>query len=427
MLTENDKKQIEQFISMLYHDDHDSNYFICHFKNGKMNPFRTSLDEFDMSQIKENDCYISLNGFAAHHRKKRECRQINGIVFDLDYHYPTTPETLEWIKQRNLKYLLDAIDNHLLYEPNIITNTSRGYQFIYLFNNSIAYYCKDSTINEKAIYAYNQIRITIEKQMRDALPDEDYLDIDQNVYDIPRIVRLPGTTNTKTGQKTYLVHINEDYYDFTDFYTKKEKKTPKQNTKPKQSAGHKKCSGIELQKARIEELEKLQQLRGEKCEGYRNYMTFIYYNSAVQIYDKDTAVTKTLEFCNKFPTGTEPFSNAQIKAIIRNIDKNKTKAYKGHYVITKEWIFDKLAITDIEAKQIGITNNFNSRAKKKQQNQLKKAERNDKIITMTKEGIKHSDIAKQLGISLRTVQTVLKINGLTRDYGTNVNVQNNAA
>ena len=156
-------------------------------------------------------------------------------------------------------------------------------------------------------------------------------------------------------------------------------------------------------------------------------MTFIYYNSAVQIYDKDTAVTKTFEFCNKFPTGTEPFSNAQIKTIIRNIDKNKTKEYKGHYIITKEWIFEKLAITDIEAKQIGITNNFNSRAKKKQQNQLKKAERNDKIITMTKEGIKHSDIAKQLGISLRTVQTVLKINGLTRDYGVNVNVQNNAA
>ena len=53
MLTDNDKKQIEQFISMLYHDDHDSNYFICHFKNGRMNSFRTSLDEFDMSQINE--------------------------------------------------------------------------------------------------------------------------------------------------------------------------------------------------------------------------------------------------------------------------------------------------------------------------------------------------------------------------------------
>ena len=60
-------------------------------------------------------------------------------------------------------------------------------------------------------------------------------------------------------------------------------------------------------------------------------------------------------------------------------------------------------------------------------NQLKKAERNNKIIAMVKEGIKHSDIAKKLGISLRTVQTVLKNNGLTRGYYCNVNVQNNAA
>lgn len=420
-------QQITQFISMLYHDDHNSNYFICNFKDGKMQSFRTSLDEFDISQIKEEDCYISLNGFAACHRRQQECRQINGLVFDLDYHHRTTPETLEWVKQRNLNNIMDAVAEKNLYEPNIITDTSRGYQLIYLFNNSIAYYCKDSTINEKALYAYNQIRITIEKQICEALPDEYYLDIDKNVYDIPRIVRLPGTINTKTGQKTYLVHINEDYYDFTDFYTKKEKKTNKENIEPKTSARYKKSNGIELQKARIEELEKLQQFRGERCEGYRNYMTFIYYNSAVQIYDKETAVAKTFEFCSKFDSGTEPFSTSQIKAIIRNIDKNKTKDYKGHYVITKEWIFDKLAITDIEAKQIGVSNNFNARAKKKQMNQLKKAERNNKIIAMVKEGIKHSDIAKKLGISLRTVQTVLKNNGLTRGYYCNVNVQNNAA
>ena len=412
---------------MLYHDDHDSNYFICNFKDGKMHSLRTSLDEFDVSQIKEEDCYISLNGFAACHRRQRECRQINGIVFDLDYHHLTTPETLEWVKQRNLNSIMDAVAENSLYEPNIITDTSRGYQFIYLFNNSIAYYCKDSTINEKALYAYNQIRLTIEKQIRESLPDEDYLDIDRNVYDITRIIRLPGTINTKTGKETCLVHINEDYYDFTDFYSKEEKKPPKENIKPKTSTAYKKCNGVELQKARIDELEKLQQFRGERCEGYRNYMTFIYYNSAVQIYDKDTAVEKTFEFCNKFVSGTEPFSNSQIKAIMRNIDKNKTKDYNGHYLITKEWIFDKLAITDIEAKQIGISNNFNSRAKKKQMNQIKKSERNAKIVAMVKEGVKHSDIAKQLGISLRTVQTVLKNNGLTRDYCTNVNVQNNAA
>lgn len=427
MLNEANTKQIEKFISMLYHDDHDSNYFICHYKGGRMNSTRTSLEEFDISQVKEWDCYISLNGFAAYHRKQKECRQINGIVFDLDYHTPAKSEFLEWIKGKNLNCIMDAVADKKLAEPNIITDTSRGLQLIYIFENSIAYYCKDSSINSKAIYAYDKIRESIEEQIANALPKDTPLDIDKNVYDITRVVRLPGTINSKTGKRAYLVHTNEDYYNFSDFYTKKKAKVEIKALSTPKSSGYKRCNQTELQKFRIEELENLQQLRGENCEGYRNYMTFIYYNSAIQIYDRDTAVKKAFDFADNFCSGTETFTKAQVKAIIKNIDNNVTKDYRGHYVITKEWIIDKLAITDIEAAQLGINKALNSRAKKKQANQMAKSERNKKIIEMANSGIKHSDIATLLNISLRTVQSVLKNNGLTRNYIVNVNVQNNAA
>ena len=427
MITETNTKQIEKIVSMLYHDDHNSNYFICHFKDGRMNSLRTSVEEFDISQVKEKDCYISLNGFAAHHRRQRECRQINGIVFDLDYHIPTTYEFLEWIKQHNLQYILDAVHENTLYEPNIITDTSRGLQLIYLFENSISYYCKGGEPNEKALYACERIRETIENQLTEILPKEHQLDIDRNVYDITRIVRLPGTVNSKTGKEAFLVHTNEDYYSFSDFYTKPESKPEAQISPPKYYAEYKRCSQSELQKLRMEELEKLQQLRKEGCEGYRNYMTFIYYNSAVQIYDKDTAVSKTFEFADRFQTCNEPFTKAQVKAIIRKIDSNITKAYRGYYMITKDWIMDKLAITDIEAGELGISKSVNSRTRKKRANQIVKAERNSKIIEMASSGVKHNDIAKVLGISRRTVQSVLKNNGLTRKYAFNVNVQKSAA
>lgn len=156
-------------------------------------------------------------------------------------------------------------------------------------------------------------------------------------------------------------------------------------------------------------------------------MTFIYYNSAVQIYDKDTAVNKTFEFADRFQTCNEPFTKAQVKAIIRKVDSNITKDYRGYYMITKEWIMDKLAITDIEAGEIGISKSINSRARKKRANKAAKAERNNKILEMASNGIKHADIAKELGISRRTVQSVLKNNGLTRKYAFNVNVQKIAA
>ena len=412
---------------MLYHDDHDSNYFICHYKDGKMNFTRTSLEEFDITQVKERDCYISLNGFAAYHRKQKECRQINGIVFDLDYHVPATESFLKWIKRKNLDCIMDAVADKKLAEPNIITDTSRGLQLIYLFDTSISYYCKDSIINDKAIYAYEKIRETIEKQIAEALPEENPLDIDKNVYDVTRIVRLPGTINRKTGKRAYIVHTNEDYYSFSDFYTKKEAEPETKISSPANLAGYKRCNQTELQRLRIEELEKLQQLRRENCEGYRNYMTFVYYNSAVQIFDKDTAVKKTFDFAGNFCDGNEPFTKTQVKAIIRNIDNNIAKDYRGHYIITKAWIVDKLAITDIEAKQLGLSKAINSRARKKQANQAAKTERNSKIIEMASGGIKHSDIAIELNISLRTVQTVLKKGGLTRNYTTNVNVQKNAA
>lgn len=153
---------------------------------------------------------------------------------------------------------MDAVHENTLYEPNIITDTSRGLQLIYLFENSISYYCKDGEPNEKALYACERIREIIENQLIEILPKEHQLDIDRNVYDITRIVRLPGTVNSKTGKEAYLIHTNEDYYSFSDFYTKPESKPEAQISPPKHFSEYKRCSQSELQQLRIEELEKLQ-------------------------------------------------------------------------------------------------------------------------------------------------------------------------
>lgn len=426
MLNKQDKQEITKFISMLYHDDHDSNYFVCNLDD-RMHSLRTSLSEFDMSQVKENDCYISLNGFAGHHRKIKECRQINGIVFDLDYHHNVTEAEMEWIKKRSLQYILDAFSSGDLYEANIITDTTRGLQLIYIFENSISYRCKNSEINSKTLYAYEKIRDNIEAKIKAALPEENSLEYDSNVHDISRIIRLPGTVNTKTGKKAHILHINEDYYVFTDFYTKK-KNADKKEITPKQFKKFKRLNNkTALNEARINEIEKLQQIRKDNCEGHRDYMTFIYYNSAVQIYGHKEATEKTYAFCQNFGRCDSSFGDAQIRAIIKEIDTNVTKDFKGYYIITKEWIIEKLNITDEEADLIGMSKSLNARELRKRNNAKAKNERNAKIIKMADENIRHSDIAKEVGVSLRTVQNVLKNSGMVREYSTNVNVQNNAS
>ncbi len=169
------------------------------------------------------------------------------------------------------------------------------------------------------------------------------------------------------------------------------------------------------------------ELRGGNCEGYRNYMALLYYNAAVQIFEKDKANKMLFEFCKKFNPGTTPFTKSQINAIIRSVNSNKTAGYSGYYIFTKQWIIEHLAITEDEANAIGFSTYINKRERTKQKNRQNKQERNTRIIQMHNSGVIHSDIAKVLGISLRTVQIVIKTAGLARAYSATINVQKNAA
>ena len=103
-----------------------------------------------------------------------------------------------------------------------------------------------------------------------------------------------------------------------------------------------------------------------------------------------------------------PFTKSQIDAVVRSVDSNKTADHSGYYILTKHWIVEHLAITEEEANSIGFSTYINKREKTKQKNRQNKQERNTKIIEMHSGGVVHSDIAKALGISLRTVQTVIK-------------------
>ena len=74
-----------------------------------------------------------------------------------------------------------------------------------------------------------------------------------------------------------------------------------------------------------------------------------------------------------------------------------------------------------------ISKTINAREQKKRNNAKAKNERNARIIKMADENIKRSDIAKEVGVSLRTVQNVQKNSGMVRGYSTTVNVQKSAS
>ncbi len=394
-------KDTEIFIEMLLHDDKNSNYFVAHKSSGRFSQKHYTKEEI-LDNMPEKDAYISLNGFSGWKRKTANCRQINALFFDLDYHESITKSEIDWINGHNLQLLEDAIKNKELYTPNIIVNSGRGLQLFYILENSIPYKLKDGNINEKALYSLNKIRETITDQLNNILKDTEYpLEIDNQVGDITRVVRIPGTYNTKAKSIAEIVYINDEYCKLADFYTKTNKpKIIKSYTKKAPKAETKDA----LQHARLRELKRLQEYRNFNCIGCREIMCFLFFNAASQVYSKADAINELQKFNSSF---LEPIPEYQIRAI----------AKEKHYKISRDYIIKNLNITDIEIQQLKLfsTNNL-SRILKKAQTKKNKQERNTEILNLVRLGMRHSDISNIVGVSLRTVQNVLKENNITRSY-----------
>lgn len=386
---------------MLLHDDKNSNYFIGSKPSGIYKHWRYTKDEI-LKNIPESEAYITLNGFYGWRKNAILCRQINALFFDLDYHEKVPKSEIDWRNGHNFQLLQDAIHNQELYNPNIIVNSGRGLQLYYIFENSIPYHLKDGSTNDKALYSLRKIRETITNQLNNILASTEYpLEVDNKVGDLSRIVRIPGTYNKKAKSVATILYVNQEYCKLADFYTKVEKP---QIQKPYIKKPTKSHSQDALQHARLIELKKLQEYRNFNCIGCREIMCFLFFNAASQVYSKEDATNELKEFNSKF---SEPIPECQIRAILK----------EKHYKISKDYIIKNLNITEVEMQQLKLfsTNNL-SRVLKKAQTKKNKQERNKEILNLVSAGVRHADIAVAVGVSLRTVQNVLKENNITRNY-----------
>ncbi len=410
-------EEAKKFFDMLYHDDRNSYYFLCTKKNGTWQQKGLKLDELYNCELDENaNCYVSLNGFSCVRRGQKYCRQINALFFDLDYHKPCDDSYLNWIKERTYIIITESIANKELTPPTIITDTTRGLQLFYIFDTSLSLRCKDGKTNSKGLFILDQIQQKLLKELKVVLnSDTDLLELDTQVFDVTRVVRLPSTKNMTTGKTAKIKYINEDYYVFDDFKLCQQGR--KQKSKSECNKPFKNTNQLSLQKTRLDELQRLVEYRNYDVEGCRNAFALLYYNSAVQIYGENEAESRLFEFCEQFKQGTKPFTKSELKAIIKSVNANHGGEYSGHYKITKKWIMEHLNVTDIEKRKLNLFKSTNSKKEKvKRENQKRKLERNNTIYQMHRLGFTHSEIAENCECSLRTIQNVLKAMGETREY-----------
>lgn len=267
---------------------------------------------------------------------------------------------------------------------------------------------------------------------------------DIKATDGARVLRLPGTINSKNNQECRVIYQDDkleySMYDlrekYLNYYHKKQiSKAIKENKKIITNSFY---NSYSLHVARAEDLETLCKLRNYDMKGHRN-MVLHCYAYWIGIYERDNEVLaeRVNGLNNKF---REPLKDSEVKAILRCVpkaidkfleyeqgirsgkDKRVTKGMKdkGGYWYKNETLIERLKITEKEQKYmktiIGIRVKYdrnNSRRTPRNEKGLtnKQQELEDlkgKVIELKEQGLSLRKVADRLSITLGKVQRVLK-------------------
>lgn len=98
-----------------------------------------------------------------------------------------------------------------------------------------------------------------------------------------------------------------------------------------------------LLKSRLTKIIELQKLRNYNCEGNRELMSFVFYNTAVQVYPHEIAQQKLSSFNNNF---INPLNISELIGITKSVDSvTNMRGEQGYYLIGANRLRELLAMT----------------------------------------------------------------------------------
>lgn len=350
--------------------------------------------ELKETNLTGENIYITLNTFYKPCRRLECIKELNCVYIDLDY-YKT-----KYTKEQIIMNLEENYFNKIIPATNYILDSGRGLALIWLINK----------VPSKALPLWKAIEEYLYNQLKE-------FGADRQALDATRILRVPGSINSKS--KTVVSIIDEyDYiYDLREIqkeYLPELKPTEKKKGRPK------KINYIyrerSLYYARIQDITKLCELREYDLRGHREIILFLYrYYLCSFTEDVQKALGDVLELNSMFiyPLKENEVIRATRSAEKCYLDKNKEYKYKNDTLI------ELLEITEYEETQMStlISKNEYKRRdrvyqKNKYQRKLKSegkisekeklSQRRAKIKDLLAEGLEQKDICVQLNISKRT-------------------------
>ena len=367
---------------------------------------RSCIDENGYSQwhykyaeLKEVDLtgeniYITLNTFFKPYRRLECIKELNALFIDLDY-YKT-----KFTKEQIIMNLEENYFNKAIPATNYILDSGRGLALIWLINK----------VPSKAIPLWKAIEEYLYKQLKE-------FGADRQALDATRILRVPGSINSKS--KT-VVSIIDEYDYIYDLREIQKEYLPELKPKEKKKGRPKKINYIyrerSLYYARIQDITKLCELREYDLRGQREIILFLYrYYLCSFTEDVQKALEDVLELNGMFiyPLKENEVIRATRSAEKCYLDKNKEYKYKNDTLI------ELLEITEYEETQMSTI--ISNREYKRRNNEYNKNKYKEKIIAegklLKKEEVKlRREKIKDLlaeGLSQKEIYSLLKISKRT--------------
>ena len=350
--------------------------------------------ELKETDLTEENIYITLNTFFKPYRRLECIKELNALFIDLDY-YKT-----KFTKEQIIMNLEENYFNKTIPATNYILDSGRGLALIWLINK----------VPSKALPLWKAIEEYLYNKLKE-------FGADRQALDATRILRVPGSINSKS--KT-VVSIIDEYDYIYDLREIQKEFLPELKPKEKKKGRSKKINYIyrerSLYYARIQDITKLCELREYDLKGHREIILFLYrYYLCSFTEDVQKALEDVLELNSMFiaPLKENEVIRATRSAEKCYLDKNKEYKYKNDTLIKlleiKEYEETKMSKIISKNEYKRRNNEYNKKKyqeKLKEEGKLSKKEevkvRREKIKDLLAEGLSQKEIYSLLKISKRT-------------------------
>lgn len=383
------------------------NGYTCLMLNmfGELQEYKyVEFDKFNLKSFKNKgyyDLFYSPNTFKSMKRDKAHLLQLRMLWQDLD-------------GVNDVEATIKAIDK-LVMDRKIpkyhkIVNSGRGLH--------IKWIIRDYSGSPRNIKAWESLQRYLYKQLKG-------LGADRNALDVARVLRVPGTINSKSNTTVQeLLNNNILCYDLYELYDQYIYKPYKEHEKVQKKEKNKSkvrllTSSYNLNKSRLMDLEKLLELRHNEMYGTRNKFLMLYGTYYLLCGASSEATEEKLIELNNIIISKKKASKSEIKTIIRNGEKRALDSKENSNVLPKnETIIEMLQVTSEEQRALKTIidkdikdNRRNERKRENRRNEegltsreQKKQDLIKKVQKLRAKGLNNNEISEKLNISVRQVQ-----------------------